>query len=829
MSSTINLGASWRYSPRFEGTFVDPGFDPSGWEVIDIPHANLELPYNGFDEKSYQFVSTYLRDLELPALTGGRRAFLEFEGVMAACELWVNGVAAGSHVGGYTAFSLELGPFVKEGANRIVLRVDSTERSDIPPFGHVIDYLCYGGVYRGVNLHIREAAFIADVFAMASLDSAGSPRLGVEVGVDRGESAPAAGKALAVRAVLRDGGRTIAEASTRVDEGGKARLSFPDLPGVRPWDLDDPALYDLEVSLVDGIAVYDGGPEIDAARRRIGFRSAQWRGDGFFLNGRRVKIAGLNRHQSWPYSGYAMPARAQAADAEILKRGLGVNLVRTSHYPQAKAFLDACDELGLLVFEELPGWQHLGGAAWKDNACAALEEMILRDRSRPSIVLWGTRINESRDDHDFYARTNEIAHRLDPTRQNGGVRYLERSEFLEDVYTFNDFVHNGVTRALRRPRKVTGLRRDVPFLVTEHNGHMFPTKRFDNEERLREHALRHARVLDAAYGDPGVSGAIGWCAFDYNTHKDFGSGDRICYHGVSDMFRLPKYAAAVYASQRDIASLAGGGKAGVVLEAASLFAKGERSAALTLPVEIYTNCDEIALFHGGVRIGAFRPDRAAFPNLPHPPVIVRDIVGDQLAGGRFSARDQARLRRLIAKVLSVGLEGLGLLDKLAIGLLLLRNRMGMPEAEELVGRFAMGWGAEDQSWEVVGFAGGKEVARRSYGGDAVATRLVARPGDGTLLAEGIPTLADGASTGEAWDCTRVAVRLEDQYGNLCPFGAEVIEFEVTGPGRLIGPSRMPLIGGCLAAWVRTTGRTGTIQVRVRGGRFEAETLSIQVG
>ena len=101
---------------------------------------------------------------------------------------------------------------------------------------------------------------------------------------------------------------------------------------------------------------------------------------------------------------------------------------------------------------------------------------------------------------------------------------------------------------------------------------MFPTKRFDNEERLAGQALRHAKVLDASWGAKGTAGAIGWCAFDYNTHKDFGSGDRICYHGVLDMFRIPKYAAALYSSQKDVAD-------GIVLEAASIFAKGERDAA----------------------------------------------------------------------------------------------------------------------------------------------------------------------------------------------------------------------------------------------------------
>jgi beta-galactosidase len=817
MRSITSLGASWRYLPRFEESFIDPATSLDAWEAVDIPHANLELPYNAFDEKSYQFISAYARDVDVPALTAGRRAFLDFEGVMTACEVWVNGKPAGGHSGGYTPFSLEISSLVHPGANRVLLKVDSTERPDIPPFGHVIDYLCYGGVYRGLGLRIQDRAFISGVFARPREALAARKALDVEVAVDLGGPAEGTGTSgLALHARLRDGNRLVGEARMDLPASGEALLHLEGLEGCRPWDLGDPALYTLEVELVA-----KDGP-IDLVRHRIGFRTAEWKARGFYLNGRPVKIRGLNRHQSWPYVGYAMPARVQRRDAEILKRELGVNLVRTSHYPQAKAFLDACDELGLLVFEELPGWQHIGDAAWKDNACTALEEMIRRDRNRPSVVLWGARINESKDDHDFYVRTNGIAHRLDPTRQTGGVRYIEKSEFLEDVYTFNDFVHNGVTRALRRPRKVTGLRRDVPYVVTEHNGHMFPTKRFDNEERLSEHALRHARVLDAAMGDRNIAGAIGWCAFDYNTHKDFGSGDRICYHGVSDMFRIPKYAAALYASQREP-------QEGVVLEAASLFAKGERSAARVLPIEVYTNCDEVVLWRGGKRVGSFLPDVAAFPHLRHPPVVIRDLVGDQLAGTKFSARDQAIMRRIVGKVLAVGYESLSLLDRLSVGLLLLRNRMSLPDGEELVGRFVLGWGQKDESWELVGLVDGREVVRRRYGGDSAPAALSVHADDIHLLAAGAAEEAvwgDAAAYLEGWDATRLEIRLVDQYGNTTPFASDWAELSVEGPGAIVGPSRIALQGGCAAAWVRTTGRKGEIRVRVTSGRFAAAEVAI---
>ena len=121
------------------------------------------------------------------------------------------------------------------------------------------------------------------------------------------------------------------------------------------------------------------------------------------------------------------------------KKELKCNIVRTSHYPQSTHFLDACDEVGLLVFEEIPGWQHIGDQAWQDLAVRNVGEMIRRDWNHPSIILWGVRINESLDDHEFYTRTNALAHQLDDSRQTGGVRYLRNSELLEDVFTINDF------------------------------------------------------------------------------------------------------------------------------------------------------------------------------------------------------------------------------------------------------------------------------------------------------------------------------------------------------------------------------------------------------
>lgn len=166
--------------------------------------------------------------------------------------------------------------------------------------------------------------------------------------------------------------------------------------------------------------------------------------------------------------------------------------------------MDACDRLGLLVFTEMPGWQHIGGQAWQDQAVENIKDMIVQYRNHPSIILWGVRINESQDNDAFYERTNATAHALDDTRQTGGVRAMKKSHLLEDVYTYNDFVHSGANAGCEPKEKVTS---DVekPYLITEYNGHMYPTKMFDWEEHRREHMIRHANVLDTVAGQEDIA------------------------------------------------------------------------------------------------------------------------------------------------------------------------------------------------------------------------------------------------------------------------------------------------------------------------------------
>ena len=327
-----------------------------------------------------------------------------------------------------------------------------------------------------------------------------------------------------------------------------------------------------------------------------------------------------------------MPSRVQRRDALILKRDLKCNIVRTSHYPQSPHFLDACDEIGLLVFEEIPGWNHIGDQQWKDLSVRDVEAMIRRDWNHPAIILWGVRINESKDDHEFYTRTNSLAHALDDSRQTGGVRYNYGSELLEDVFTMNDF---GIP--LKPPKH-------TPYLNTEFIGHTYPTKQNDNVERVMEHTMRHARVHNQIGADNRYAGGLGWCAFDYNTHANFCSGDRVCYHGVSDIFRIPKPAAGFYKSQCDP-------KEEIVLDPAFHWARGDRNNSFDV-VMVCSNCDQLKIYIADRLVAEVEPDRQNFANLPHPPFIANIREGLRGGWGDLRIEGYIRAQKVISKTLS---------------------------------------------------------------------------------------------------------------------------------------------------------------------------------
>ena len=764
----IYLNNDWLFAFNYQSEETVP---------VRIPHTVKETPFNYFSEEEYQTVSRYEKIIFAPDEWREKKIVLNFEGVAHSCKVFLNGEIIRTSKCGYTAFCVDIDEKLKFGENNeLVVIVDSRESLNAPPFGNVIDYMTYGGIYRDVYLEIGSKTYISDVFA--------KPRANGDITSE-------------IR-VLGDVSSDMKIYQSIVDNGGVYLLGYTDVNldvtingsynfDAVAWDIDNPKLYTLRTEL------YHGDTLLDTHEMRIGFRDVEFRKDGFYLNGKKLKLRGLNRHQSYPYVGYAMPRSMQEMDADILKYELGLNLVRTSHYPQSHHFINRCDEIGLLVFTEIPGWQYIGDEEWQERAVKNTKAMVCQYRNHPSIIIWGVRINESQDNDALYIKTNEIAHSLDPTRQTGGVRNFRFSRLLEDVYTYNDFIHDGKKPGCEPKINITS-NRQKGYMITEYCGHMFPTKSFDCEEHRVEHALRHARVLNAVASHHDIAGSSGWCMADYNTHKDFGSGDRICYHGVLDMFRNPKLAAAVYASQGN----------SPVLEISSSMDIGEHPACIKGDIWAFTNADSLRVYKNDKFITEYSSvNNNSFRYLPHSPMLIDDFVGDLTEKERKLKPRQAKLLRTILNY--IARYGYGSLPPhilLKAAECILFYGMKINDIVNLYMKHSGDWGGKSTVYRF-------EAIKN---GEVVKTVTKTPMTKAQLYAEAYKTtLTDG----DSYDVGAVRIKAVDENGNTLIYSNEAVTLTTCGPIEIIGPSVISLSGGMTGTYVKTVGKSGDATLTIR--------------
>lgn len=763
----IAFNNDWLFTENF-----DAGFDEA--VSVRLPHTAKEIPYNYINCRDYQMVCGYRKIFTAPGDWQGKKLILRFDGAAHEATVFCNGERVGYHACGYTAFCVDITDLVRLGGENVIdVRLDTRESLNIPPFGFVIDYLCYGGLYREVTLEIKEPEYIKEVL----IENTGLREIRVRIASECGSL---------VTDIVDNSGAVISSAVGKAFE-----LNVPE---AELWSVDSPALYTARVRAMRGSEC------VDEKRLRFGFRTVKFKSDGFYLNGERLKIRGLNRHQSYAYVGYAMPRSVQELDAEILKNELGVNAVRTSHYPQSQHFISRCDELGLLVFTEIPGWQHIGDEDWKRQAVKNTDEMVRQYMHHPSIMLWGVRINESQDCDELYRRTNAVAHTLDSGRQTSGVRYIEKSRLLEDVYAYNDFSHCGDNAGLK-PKKSVTAKKHNGYLVSECNGHMFPTKSFDDERHRLDHALRHAKVLDAMYADDDISGIFPWCMFDYNTHQDFGSGDGICYHGVMDMFRNPKLASAVYASQSEDKPCC------VVSSSMDI---GEHPAGDIGRVYVFTNADCVRLYKDGVFVREFAPSREEYPALPHPPVIIDDFIGELLITQEgFDEKTAAAVKECLLAVAKFGPSSLPPKILAKFARLMLLKGFKFSDGVELYGKYIGNWGGEATKWRFDAVKGGKLICS-----------VTRSPGQRVHLE--VSTSKTQLCEGDTYDAAAVRIRAVDEHGNLAPYWQEPVILKCSGPVMLIGPEIISLKGGSGGCYVKTCGSSGSAELCVNDIKIKFE-------
>jgi beta-galactosidase len=626
--AAYELNQGWLFGGVFTGGSADPDYDDGGFSRVTLPHTVVPLSWGGWDAAAWEKVWIYRRHLD-GSLLGGGRVFADFGGIMVAATAVLNGVRVGRHQGGYLPWSVELTGHLADGDNVLALIVDS-RCLPVPPHGarrgaRAVDYLQPGGIYRDAALRVVPEVFLSDVFARPA-DVLGADRhVRVQCLVDAATVPPGP---LTITAELLDGPRRLATAATTLQltattaKSGPAvvRLDLRDAGDVRLWSPDHPKLYGVR-ALLSAPAGRHADPVSHALSVRTGFREARFEPGGFYLNGERMQIFGLNRHQLFPYTGMAMAARLQRRDAEILKHDLNCNMVRCAHYPPSPHFLDACDELGLMVWEESPGWQYVGGAAWQEQAVRDVVGMVTRDRSRPSVIVWGTRLNETADHPGLYARTRRIAGELDGSRQtSGAMAHRSAARWDEDVFAFNDY-HARRGRARLLP-PLPG----VPYLISEAVGALSgrPAYRWiDTGAVLATQAFLHAQVHNGARSDARYAGLLGWVGFDY---ASLNGGNRIWRAlktpGVLDTFRVAKPGAAFYRSQVDP-------RVRPVVLPVFFWDFGTSSPREGPGPEtmIATNCDRLEIYLGGRHFATGTPDRARFGNLAHPPVFA-DLTVD---------------------------------------------------------------------------------------------------------------------------------------------------------------------------------------------------------
>ena len=617
---TFSMNADWLFGGQYMAGSASTLYDDSGFAPIALPHTVADLSWRLWDVSSWEQIWIYRRHFKGGSLFSsgqpGNRIFIDFDGVMVNAVVVINDQTVTTHQGGYLPFSAELTGHVSPGDNLLSVIVDG-RCLPVPPIGgwntpYSIDFFQPAGIYRDVTLRVVPKMFLSDLFALPVNVLSSQPQVDVEVTID---SALANTSGL-LTVELLDGSRQIASQSETVSLAtaglATAKISLTGLGGIELWSTTNPKLYTVQASLaVPGVGSH-------ALTRRIGFREASFRPDGFYLNGERIQLFGLNRHQLYPYAGMAMPARVQRRDAEIIKTELNCNVVRGSHYPQSPHFLDACDELGVLVWEEAPGWHNVSNnAGWQDLVVQDVHDMVIRDRSRPSVVIWGTRLNETPDVPGLWAATRQVAAQLDSSRpSSGAMAFHSDSEWNEDVFAYNDYGFDAKTGEVQLKPPIPGL----PYLITESVGVEDVKPEYftwtDPPELLVRQADLHAQAQNQARSDSGYSGMVAWAGFDYASPLSL-NHDAVKWAGVADGFRVPKPGAAIYQTQVD---------PGVRPVIVPLFF-WEPGGAHPVPAPtamIASNCETLQVFVGGRQVATATPaaDSPLYSNLLYPPFFV---------------------------------------------------------------------------------------------------------------------------------------------------------------------------------------------------------------
>ena len=655
--SRISLNAGWRFLKADPPQVKDSDFNDREWQPVSIPHTWNALDAFDDDPGYHRGPAWYRRELKITKELASKQLFLYFEGVDQVTDVYVNGQKAGSHVGGYTAFSFDITPLIKrDERNIIAVRVDNSFNEDIPPL--TADFNFYGGIYRDTWL------IATDDVHFAMTDHA-SPGIRITTpDIERGEGTIAIGgtiddaganrQAEVTATVFDAANKKVVQAVSRVTLHGKTEFSISGLNVPKPklWSPDSPYLYSVRT------AITYNGKMVDEVVQPLGFRWFKFDPEkGFFLNGNHTTLRGANRHQDYAGLGNAVPDKLQVHDLELIKQ-TGFNFVRLAHYPQDPSVLDAADRLGIVLWEEIPIVNYITKSeAFTANSETMLREMIRQHRNHPSVVMWGymneiyLRVPKNRDDLypatvELAKKLNKISHDEDPTRPttiafHGSEEYnksglgdvpdvigwnLYAGWYVGKLEDFGPFLDDQHRRFPKRPLIVSeyGANADVRVHSTE-------PQRFDSTIEYQRRL--HESYLSQINARPYISGSTLWNYFDFGVEYRGETIPHVNQKGMFTFDRKPKdivyrYKAALskenvlYVAARDWPERAGG-------------------AGREFPIDVYTNLTEAELSLNGKSLGW----RTAEANKITWTVRLTNGLNVLAASGRGgSTRDSARIK-----------------------------------------------------------------------------------------------------------------------------------------------------------------------------------------
>lgn len=428
----------------------ETNYSDSQWKKVNVPHifdwVSMDIDGSADDkfQKTFQRNVGWYRKKLLINATSDQNVYLEFEGAHQVTELWVNGKYVGKNeVSGYTPFHFEISNFIiPNKENSIALRVDNSLNDNIPLGSNQADFIRYNGLYRDLYLvtthkvHVDFAWASADAGINITTPSVSAQNATVSIKTAVKNETKNEVQVEVIQRILDKNKHVVAKLNSTknivANGNGFFRQSTTISENLHLWSIEDPYLYSVLTE------VYVSGKLVDHQVNPLGIRKIEFiENQGFLLNGKNVELVGVNRHQQYPFVGNAASNSLHRADALQFKK-MGFNVVRLAHYPHDDSFIEACDELGILLYEEAPTWINIGNKTWMDNLLESTRIMIRNHRNHPSIIMWSGGINHRGPVPAIHNACKEEDPSR-PTASNGSPWTGPRNSGSSDLYTPMDY------------------------------------------------------------------------------------------------------------------------------------------------------------------------------------------------------------------------------------------------------------------------------------------------------------------------------------------------------------------------------------------------------